>query len=109
MSMSFLKKLGSIIPKPPSKEDRAIYLYVQCDRCGEKLRARVDTWNELTPEYDGKSDKPSSFFCRKVIIGEKLCYQPIEMRLTFDKNHKLVSQEIQGGKFIDQEAYNQAN
>jgi hypothetical protein len=107
--MNIFKKLGNIIPKPPSKEDRALYLYVQCNQCGEKLRARVDSWNELTPEYDGKSDEPTSYFCRKVLIGENLCYQQIELRLTFDKNHKLVSQEIQGGKFIDQEAYTQAN
>ncbi len=105
--MSIFKKLGNIIPKPPAKEDRALYFYVQCSRCGEKLRARVDTWNELTPEYGEKSDEPTSFFCRKVLIGEKLCFQPIELHLTFDKNHKLVSQEIQGGKYIDQEAYNQ--
>jgi hypothetical protein len=107
--MNLLKKLGNIIPQPPSKADRAIYLYVQCNRCGEKLRARVDSWNELTPEYDGKSDEPTSFFCRKVLIGEKLCYQPIELRLTFDKNHKLVSQEIHGGKFIDEGEYNQVD
>jgi hypothetical protein len=44
-----------------------------------------------------------------VLIGEKLCYQPIELRLTFDKNHKLVSQEIHGGKFIDEGEYNQVD
>jgi hypothetical protein len=103
--MNILKKLGKIIPQAPTRADRAVYLYVQCDRCGEKLRARVDSWNELTPEYDGKSDDPTSYFCRKVLIGEKQCYQPIELRLRFDKSHKLVSQEIQGGKFIDQKEY----
>ena len=107
--MGIFRKLGNILFRPPSKADRAIYLYVQCDRCGEKLRARVDTWNELTPEYGVKNDEPTTYYCRKVLIGEKLCYQPIELQLSFDKNHKLVSQEIQGGKFISQEAYNQGD
>jgi hypothetical protein len=107
--MGIFKKLEKILFRPPSKADRAIYLYVQCDRCGEKLLARVDSWNELTPEYGGKGDEPTSYFCRKVLIGEKLCYQPIELQLSFDKNHKLVSKEIQGGKFITQEEYNQGD
>jgi hypothetical protein len=37
-----------------------------------------------------------------VLVGEKLCYQPIELRLKFDKNHRLVDQTIMGGKFIEQ-------
>ena len=85
-----------------------MYLYVQCSRCGEKIKARVDVWNELTPDYDGNSDDPSSYFCRKVLIGEKLCYQPIELRLRFDKNHKLIQQDIIGGKFIDEETFEAA-
>jgi hypothetical protein len=99
--MSFHKKLGNIFSSSPSQSDRILYLYVQCSRCGEKLQARVDTWNELTPDYDDNSDDPSAYFCRKVLVGEKLCFQPVELNLTFDKNRKLVKQEITGGKFID--------
>jgi len=100
--MSFLKKLGNIFSASPSKSDRILDLYVQCSRCGEKLHVRVDTWNELTPDYEGKSDDPTSYFCRKVLVGEKLCFQPVELSLTFDKNRKLVKQGISGGTYIDQ-------
>ena len=62
----------------------------------------MDTWNELTPDYEGNSDNPSTYFCRKVLVGEKLCFQPVELSLTFDKNRKLVKQGISGGKYIDQ-------
>ena len=103
--MSFLKNFGKIFSTRAPDPNRAIYLYVQCRKCGEKLRARVDTYNELTPDFDGSSDQPSSFFCRKVMIGEKLCYQPIELRLKFDKNHKLVDKQITGGKFISEEEF----
>ena len=78
-----------------------MYLEVQCARCGEKLRARVDIWNELTPEFDGESETATSFHCRKVLIGENKCYQPIELRLNFDKNHRLVEKTILGGKFVE--------
>jgi hypothetical protein len=103
--MDILKKLSKILSSPPPKTDRALYLYVQCKKCGEKLRARVDVWNELTPEYDGKSDNAASYFCRKVLVGEKNCYQPIELKLKFDKNHKLIEKQIYGGKYIDQVDY----
>ena len=104
--MNLLKKLNKFLSPAPSKTERALYLYVQCDRCGEKLRARVDVWNELTPEYKENSDDPISFFCRKVLIGEKQCYQPIELKLKFDKGHRLVDQEIHGGKLIKESEYN---
>ncbi len=100
--MGFLKNLGNIFSPRRSDSDRFLYLYVQCSRCGEKLQARVDTWNELTPNYDDNSDNPSSYFCRKVLVGEELCFQPVELSLTFNKVRKLVKQGISGGKYIDQ-------
>ena len=105
--MNILKRLSKILSSPPPRTDRALYLYVHCNKCGEKLRARVDIWNELTPEYDDKSDNAAAYYCRKVLVGEKLCYQPIELRLKFDKNHKLVEKTIIGGKYIDQPEFNQ--
>jgi hypothetical protein len=104
--MSFLKSLGKIFSAPPSKTERALYLYVQCDKCGEKLRARVDMWNEISPEFDGKSEKAVSYHCRKVLVGEKRCYQSIELILEFDKNHRLIEKQIHGGKYIDEAAFN---
>jgi hypothetical protein len=98
--MSIFDRLRKLLSSPPPRTDRAMYLYVQCSKCGEKMRARVDIWNELTPEYDGKSDDAVSYYCRKVLVGEQGCYQPIELRLNFDRNHKLVDKTIVGGKFI---------
>ncbi len=100
--MDFLKRLGKILSAPPPTTGRSLFLYVQCNKCGEKLRARVDVWNELTPEFDGKSDDPISYQCRKVLVGENKCYQPIELTLKFDKNHKLVDKRIMGGNFIEE-------
>ena len=103
--MNILKSLRKVLSSPPPRTERAMYLYVQCSKCGEKLRARVDIWNELTPEYDGKSDDAASYFSRKVLVSEKLCYQPIELRLKFDKTHRLTDKTIMGGKFIEQDEF----
>jgi hypothetical protein len=103
--MSFLKNFGKPSSARTPDPNRAVHLYAQCNKCGEKLRARVDTYNELLPEFNGKSDKPIAYFCRKVLIGDKKCYQPIELLLNFDKDHKLVKQVITGGKFISEEEF----
>ena len=104
--MDILKSLKKLLTSPPPKTERALYLYVQCSKCGEKLKARVDVWNELTPEYEGNSEDAASYHCRKVLVGDKLCYQPVELNLKFNKNHQLVDKQIRGGKFIDEKEYN---
>lgn len=104
--MSFLKNFGKIFSSAPARSERSLLLYVQCSKCGEKLRARVDVWNDLTAEYDGKSDSAASYHCRKVLVGDKRCYQPIELTLKFDKNHQLVEKHIHGGRFIDEAEFN---
>ena len=107
--MDLLKKLNNIFKAPPPKLERALYLYVQCDKCGEKLRARVDVWNDLAADYEEGSDDAASYHCRKVLVGANKCYQPIELELKFDKKHKLIDQQINGGRFIEEAEFsNQA-
>jgi len=107
--MGIFKNLRKVLSSPTPRTERAMYLYVQCSKCGEKLKARVDIWNELTPEYDGKHDDANSYYCRKVLVGEKQCYQPIELSLKFDKNHKLIDKTILGGTFIEQDKFEAGN
>jgi hypothetical protein len=89
-------------------------VYVQCQRCGETIRGRVDLLNDLSIDYgvvegeDGETTAPSDevrYFCRKGLIGEQRCYQTVEIELTFDKNHRLIDQKIKGGKFIEEEEF----
>jgi hypothetical protein len=104
--MGFMKKIASFLAPASQEDQNAVYVYVKCNRCGEKLRARISTRSELSPEFDG-SDTASSFYCRKVLIGEKRCYQPIEINLTLDKKYRIKEQQISGGEFIAREEYEQ--
>lgn len=105
--MSFLKKLGSLF-SPPSSGDRSLWLYVKCDKCGEILKGRVDLYNDLSIDYE-EGGGETSYFCRKVFIGSNRCYRPIEVELTFDKNRRLVNEEISGGELVSEEDYLAAN
>ena len=96
-------KLFKNLFKSPNS-DRDYWVYVRCDKCGEVIKARIDLFNHLSIQY-GEGNQPSTYFCRKVVIGGKRCYQQIEVLMTFDMNRKLLDQQITGGKFVTKDEY----
>ncbi|NUM44229.1 MAG: hypothetical protein HUU38_05935 [Anaerolineales bacterium] len=98
--MNFFKKLSTLFSSPPSRQDADSYwLTVQCHRCGEVIRARVNLLNDLSLEF-GEGEK-TTYFCRKVLMGAGQCFQRVEVELTFDGNRKLLSRNITGGKWVE--------
>jgi hypothetical protein len=96
--MGLFKKLARAL-MPPTREGAGEYwIAVRCKRCGEVIRARVNLSNDLSPEYDGET---LTYICRKVLIGEKRCFQQVEVWLKFDASRKLIDREISGGSFVD--------
>jgi hypothetical protein len=100
--MDFLKRIGRMFAATGDKEAPVYWIQVRCGRCGEVLKARVNLRNDLSVEYDEGGGK-AAYFTRKVIIGEARCYQPVEVRLTFDERRQLVDREISGGTFVEDE------
>lgn len=82
-------------PEPGSME-----IAVRCSRCGEIIRARIDLNHELSAEY-GEGGRETAYLCRKVLLGKKGCFAPIEIRLRFDAKRNPTEREITGGKFIN--------
>lgn len=101
--MSILKKIGKFFSASPDKTP-IYWLFVQCNHCGEKIKTRVNLYNDLSIRY-GEKNKKDSYFCRKVIIGADRCYRPIEVEMTFDGSKKLVDRQITGGQFISNEEF----
>ena len=101
--MSFLERIKSLF-SAPSGDQRAYWVYVRCEKCGEILQGRVDLYNDISIQY-GEGAEGTSYYCRKVFVGSKRCYRPIEVELTFDKNRRLMNQEIKGGEFVSEEDY----
>lgn len=100
--MSFLKKLTNVFGSPGGGDNRSYWIYARCNRCGEKIRTRVDLSNDLSLNYEGEH---TTYFARKVLIGEQRCFERIEVLLTFDDNRKLINKEINGGQFISEEQF----
>lgn len=103
--MGFWERLQNLITRGQGVRDpMEHWVYVQCEKCGERLRARIDLRNELSAEF-GERPEDTNYFVRKVIIGSSGCYNPIEVRLTFDAKRNPLRRDISGGTFITEEEY----
>ena len=100
--MGLFKKLSRLLAPPVKADERAYWLYVKCNRCGEKIKSRVDLYNDLSPIY---TETGVTFFCRKVLIGQQRCYQKVEVEMSFDERRKLTDRQISGGKFITEDEF----
>jgi len=97
--MSLLKKISGIFTGSNQENKSAsLEIVVQCSRCGENIRSRIDLTNDLSAEY-GEDGQEAYFLCRKVLIGKQGCYAPIEIILNFDADRNLIGRQITGGKF----------
>jgi hypothetical protein len=103
--MGFFKKLGKMFSGSGSTGRDAIWIVVQCNRCGEVIRTRINLFNDLSIDYG--EDGVATYYCRKELIGEgtaeRPCFQRVAVELTFDANRKLIGKEISGGKFVEGE------
>ena len=100
--MGLFKKIAQLFASPEQDEERAYWLYVQCSRCGEKIRARVDLYNDLSPLYH---ETGVTYFSRKILIGQEHCFQKVEVEMNFDENRRLTERKISGGSFITEEEF----
>ena len=104
--MGFLEKLSQMISKSSSKDEAGYWVYASCSKCGEKLRTRINLYNDLSIEYDD-SGNAYSYICRKTLVGSQGCFQRLELTLNFDEKRNLIDRDISGGQFIEEEDYSQ--
>ncbi|MCX5911946.1 MAG: hypothetical protein NTV04_08450 [Deltaproteobacteria bacterium] len=102
--MSLFKKIsGFFAGSKASDRSGSFEIAVQCSRCGEVIRTRIDMTHDLSAEY-GEDEQETYYLCRKVLIGKQGCYAPIEIILNFDGGRNLIDRQITGGKFAAGEA-----
>lgn len=98
--MSFFKKLAKMFSVPTTTGNQ-YPLVVICNRCGETIKGSINLSNDLSVVY-GNSESDYTYYCRKVLIGEGRCFQPVEVEFTFDRNRRVTGRKIKGGKFADE-------
>lgn len=99
--MDFLKRLfgGGDNQKTPQQyvDKDGLYFYVQCDKCGAKVRVRADKQHDLNRDDNG-------YIWHKTIVDSS-CFRPIRTIAYLDNQYRMTSHEIEGGHYITQEAY----
>jgi hypothetical protein len=97
--MSLFRKISGLFTgSNQGNKSGSFEVAVQCSRCGEVIRTRIDLAHDLSAEY-GEDDQETYYLCRKVLIGKQGCYAPVEIILNFDGGRKLIDRQITGGKF----------
>jgi hypothetical protein len=104
--MGFLDSIKRMFGGGPGRataDDNARTFYVQCGRCREPLKGRIDLRNELSQDEDGEG-----WVVRKGLMGDgsNRCFQTVEAILTLDSGKKnIINSEVIGGKLITAEEY----
>ncbi len=98
--MGLFKKLSELFNPPTRGEPPSLWVSVRCKRCGEVVKTRLSSNNDLSAEYDGDA---TTYVCRKILVGEERCFQQIEVVLKFDANRKLIERAVSGGEFVSEE------
>lgn len=97
--MNLLKRLFGGRSSFGTGSDPALYVYVQPRGCDEVVRVRINVINELSPNEDF-----SGFFIQKTVTGTT-CFQRAELLLTFDRDKRLIEQQVLDGTLVDAAAY----
>jgi hypothetical protein len=57
--------------------------------------------NDLSVEYGEAGSGGSTYYGRKVLMGNSRCFQQIEVELKFDEAHRLLEKHATGGEFVE--------
>lgn len=91
------------LPKGSDSSDpNALWLYVQCNRCGAPVAIRVDTRNDISTDYE-----TGGRYLRKEIM-DSACFQLLHAEVRFDKSGKQTEQTLDKGKFLTRAEYEAA-
>ena len=91
---------GCIDPTAP-----AFIMAVQCARCGEVIRSRVEKSLQVEAEYDDNNlddnePRPTGYILRKEMVGAK-CQNLIHVVIRLDAQRMCISRQVEGGELLE--------
>jgi len=99
--MGFWNKLFSGKEKTTSTRMKGDFIpfLVKCDKCGEEITVRINRRTDVQNLYADPGDEGAAYTLKKEILGKK-CSHLMNIEVDFDRNYRIISQNISGGKFI---------
>ena len=74
--------------------------YLQCEKCGEKIKVRINKRTDLESGYKEPADSGPAYTLHKEALGNN-CPNLIRISMEFDRRREIISRDITGGKFIE--------
>lgn len=98
--MAFFKRLFGGAER--ATEDRALHLYIKCQRCGAPVHVRVDLERDLDADY---GDTAAEGYAYNKEVMDDRCFRLMRAQIQFDARRQELSRTIEGGAFISPEEY----
>ena len=89
------------LPKVPSNTE-VLFFRVKCLGCSEVIKVRVNMLTDLESMYAGGHQEDVAFKLRKEILG-KNCQKLMMLEADFDRNKKVISVRVEGGRLLCEE------
>jgi len=89
------------VPREPAEDDGgapALLVTIECEHCGEFIRARLDKASDLQAVY-GEEDRPASYLLTKELVGAR-CRNLIRLIIRFDVHQRPREIEVEGGHLV---------
>ena len=100
--------LRRLFAQPQGLEaDNALWLRVQCDRCGEVIGVRVDRRYDVASNMLDPGEEGPAYTMHKDVVGDR-CFRRISVTLGFDRRMNVVEQDIKGGSLESDSASDEA-
>jgi len=104
----FLKSVVSSNQKDKKEKRKLIYnqgdllvFFAECEKCGELFRVIIRKHSELFKTY---GNGPGVYEIKKELIGAR-CQNKINVHFTLKQNFKEISHEVDGGRLLTKEEY----
>ncbi len=100
--MGLFDKLKSVFTAGGTNQSKLIDVYVEDDKCGNQMKLLFRKSYDIQKVYT--DDREAAYEIKKVVVCDN-CYNKIDLHLEFDNRYKIIKQEIENGKIISKEEF----
>ncbi len=99
--MKWLRKVLKKISGQKATRGELLHLYIQCEKCGEKLKIGISKETDLERTYEEEKGGPA-YRLRKEAMDSK-CFSIMTVTAEFDMNKSIITRDISNGRFITEQ------
>jgi len=83
-------------------DSKLIEVFIEDKKCGNQMKLILRKSYDIQKVYE--EQREAAYEIKKVVICDN-CYNKINLSMQFDKNYNIINQNIEDGKIISKEEY----